>query len=230
MSNIFKVYKSSAWQEPEDVKKYSSSAWEGCESVKRYKDGAWTEIWSAMELMQIESCTLVNGALSTYYGNTMFGFDLFADQDQRYGSLYSTGSLVFIIYGSWSNPTVSMDYYGGLNYLRSYDSNIFYQRPFGTLSIGYQCGGTSAGSLGTTTLGSTDSTDGYYYLADGTISKTISKSGVTAIRLTITPTNYVGYRINASNELRIFNLYIDGVQYGFTPDVVDYTKYLSLWE
>lgn len=115
MSNIFKVYKSSAWQEPEDVKKYNSSAWESCESVKRYKDGAWTEIWSSLKF------TGSKNTMTTGYGglgsDSTYGECLwyYAEQDGGYVEVWVDGEFV--------NPTVTASVNGSC-YIASSDRDI----------------------------------------------------------------------------------------------------------
>lgn len=117
MSNIFKVYKSSAWQEPEDVKKYSNSAWESCDSVKRYKDGAWTEIWSGKEYLTIFNSTLPSDTTTgRVFGSSeltpddAYGIWHFGNSDCRNKSI--AFSVPLTIPGTINLIKVDFDYYG----------------------------------------------------------------------------------------------------------------------
>lgn len=212
MSDIFKVYKNSAWEEPNDVKKYSGSAWESCDSVKRYKDGAWTEIWSGKEYVSISQSTLPS---STILGRVTgseenmpddaYGIWHLGDSTCKSTSIFFEVPVDTIIPGTTNLITVDFDYDGLLSYYNS--AGTGYTRSVGTVLVVYRAN-TSANASSVTAVSSIN-TDGwehsysYFYCANLAMLQLKFTFASTSISSSYSP-NWI---------FDIGNLYINGKRY-----------------
>lgn len=224
---MFDKYKNGAWQEPENtVQRYANGAWQEAEASYRNINGAWEEVWSAIDVMYVYSCSLTNGTIEIANKKRSFCFDRFEDKEQQYGSLSGGGSIVFAIDGNWTNPKFTFDWNGGLNYCNNTYSQ-FFQGIMGTISISYK---NASGSV--ITSGNVINVGGQYTdssgwaLSYGSSSTTLSGT-ISQIRITFSPKDLTSTYWNGGMECEIYNVKIDGEQIGFTPDAESYSKSIS---
>lgn len=225
---MFDKYKDGAWQEPENtVQRYAAGAWTECEAAHRNINGAWEEVWSAIDVMYVYSCSLTNGQIEIKNRKRSFCFDMYEDREQQYGSLTCSGSIMFVIDGNWVNPTFSFDWFGGMNYCNNTYSQ-FFQSDMGTIGMSYRKANGSIITNGNAVkVGGQERDSSGWCLSYGSQSWKITDT-VSQLRIVFTPrSDLTGTYWNGGAECEIYNVKIDGEQIGFTPDAESYSKSIS---
>ena len=224
----FDKYKDGAWMEPEDaVRRYDTAkaTWVECDKAQRNKDGAWQEVWSAIDVMRVNACTLTNGNIDISDDKQKFSFDKFEDIGQQYGSLSGDGYIEFVIEGAWTNPKVSILWQGGTNF---WDSTTTYCYGLVAGSVGMWAE-TSTGSRqthGAVNIGEGHGGMSGMLLYDGTIDKTFS-GNIARIGLKINVNAHTGTYYYGMSEICIHYIKINDEPIGFSPEAEAYSKYIS---
>lgn len=163
----FDKYKNGAWMEPESgVRKYEASAWVDCDFARRYKSNAWEDVWTNAKVLPMISRTTKTGC---FYANEHW------DGDCWFMAVDDAGYVLLAIDGTFTNPTISFVYEGGLSYTLA-DGTIRY------LAAGYvrAYGITSGGSVNESNyvnVGSASGSSDYEY-AEFTLSGTYQRIGI----------------------------------------------------
>lgn len=238
----FDKYKNGAWTEPEDsVRRYdkASGTWVECDNAKRYKDGAWQDVWTGMKTMTVLSSSLTNGTFDISDDKTKLSWSAFEDFQQQVGSLSCSGYIELVLEGEWmAGTTVSFDWYGGANWWNDTITKCTHRNAGAvTLRYGYRSsnnGNLYYGNIITTDIYESKSADSSVFFASGTVSTTLQATNlpttaiVERVILKIYPTpSYTSTYNYGTMDIQISNFMVDGVQYGFSPEIESYSKYIN---
>ena len=221
----FDKCKDGAWQEPEDhVSRYdkNNGYWVDCEASKRYKDGAWSEVWANVKWLSLLSNDIKTG--SCYLENEGMGITLYKlmgyQNNQMYGTLGGGGEMILYLDGVYENPTISFDWVGGTQWKLDPSSTTWYGVSAGRVRFyGREIDGTVLKLGAVTTMGETQSGT---YVSDGKGTFTGTFEGTfNRVGIAIEPSAFSGTYFNASLQIKLSNLRINGRKVGF-PESAEY--------
>ena len=202
-------------------------------SVKKYVDGAWVEIYPnkpdiILLPVDAEDTTNTNGDIIVSEDYKTVTVSRYEDTPDQYGSLSTKSRITFRIDGEWSNPTVSLDWWGGCGWWYSEEYALFFAWYAGLIQVSAIStdGSTKTRQVSKTGLSENNSTGDYQ--TSGNVSESFD-GDIKTIIVRIILEDYSGAdpAVGGMQEITITNVQIDGETVGFDPLAENYSAYLS---